>query len=353
MFTILITFLSAISISVIAAGYSIVGLSTLFAGAVVPIIAMGSALEVGKLVAASWLYNNWRNKLVPYTIKMYLTFAVIVLIFITSMGIFGFLSKAHLDQVKPTSSNNIKIELLDKQINQQQLIIDRAEGQLTLLDKALEVYIDKEYVSKGLKERKKQEEERTILNMTITDASNKIGELTLEKSKLALEQDKIEAEVGPIKYIAELIYGEQAKDHFDKAVRWVIIVLIFVFDPLAVLLLIAANISLRSRRVEKEEEENKIKKDYQKEATNAKARAKRVRDREKIYKDFFKKLGKRDLKNRDYESFFRSLGTDEMTKLGLDPDEIRLKLDQIMEWNELPTEKSTPNKRYLEVDKTK
>ena len=157
MFTILITFLSAISISVIAAGYSIVGLSTLFAGAVVPIIAMGSALEVGKLVAASWLYNNWRNKLVPYTIKMYLTFAVIVLIFITSMGIFGFLSKAHLDQVKPTSSNNIKIELLDKQINQQQLIIDRAEGQLTLLDKALEVYIDKEYVSKGLKERKKQE----------------------------------------------------------------------------------------------------------------------------------------------------------------------------------------------------
>ena len=353
MFTILITFLSAISISVIAAGYSIVGLSTLFAGAVVPIIAMGSALEVGKLVAASWLYNNWRNKLVPYTIKMYLTFAVIVLIFITSMGIFGFLSKAHLDQVKPTSSNNIKIELLDKQINQQQLIIDRAQGQLTLLDKALEVYIDKEYVSKGLKERKKQEEERTILNTAITDASNKIGELTLQKSELALEQDKIEAEVGPIKYIAELIYGEQAKDHFDKAVRGVIIVLIFVFDPLAVLLLIAANISLRSRKVEKEEKENKIKKDYQKEASNAKARAKRVRDREKIYKDFFKKLGKRDLKNRDYESFFRSLGTDEMTKLGLDPDEIRLKLDQIMEWNELPTEKQTPNKRYLEVDKTK
>ena len=344
MFTILITFLSAISISVIAAGYSIVGLSTLFAGAVVPIIAMGSALEVGKLVAASWLYNNWRNKLVPYTIKMYLTFAVIVLIFITSMGIFGFLSKAHLDQVKPTSSNNIKIELLDKQINQQQLVIDRAEGQLTLLDKALEVYIDKEYVSKGLKERKKQEEERTILNTTITDASNKIGELTLEKSKLELEPDKIESEVGPITYVAELIYGEQAQDHFDKAVRWVIIVLIFVFDPLAVLLLIAANISLRSRKVAKEEKENQIKKDYQKEATNAKARAKRVRDREKVYKDILKKIGSGKLKTKDY---------DDMRKLGLNPDEIRVKLDQIMEWNELPTQKTTPNKRYLEVDKTK
>ena len=354
MFTILITFISAISISIIAAGYSIMGLATLFAGAVIPIIAMGSALEVGKLVAASWLYNNWRNPLVPKSIKAYLTSAVVVLIFITSMGIFGFLSKAHLDQVQPVSSNNIKIELIDKQIDQQQIIIDRSQKTLDQLDKALDKYIDMEYVTRGLKERKKQEEERNLLTTAINEASDKIAKLTLEKSELALEQDKIEAEVGPIKYIAELIYGENAKDHFDKAVRWVIIVLIFVFDPLAVLLLIAANISLRSRKVAKEEKEGKIQKDFQKEATNAKARAKRVRDREKVYKDFFKKLGTRDLKNRDYESFFRDLGTDEMKKLGLDPDEIRLKLDQIMEWNELPTDTKKPkNKRYLEVAKTK
>lgn len=339
MLTILITFLSAISISVIAAGYSIVGLSTLFAGAVVPIIAMGSALEVGKLVAASWLYNNWRNKLVPYTIKMYLTFAVIVLIFITSMGIFGFLSKAHLDQVQPTSSNNIKIELIDNQIKTQQDIIERSQNTLYRLDAALDKYIDMEYVTRGLKEREKQKPEREALNLSIINAINEISKLQEEKGVLQLEQDKIEAEVGPIKYIAELIYGEQAKDHFDKAVRWVIIVLIFVFDPLAVLLLIAANISLRSRKVAKEEQENQIKKDYQKEATNAKARAKRVRDREKVYKDFFKKLGKRELKNRDYEEFFRKMGTDEMKKLGLDPDEIRIKLDQIMEWNDLDVKK--------------
>ena len=132
MFTIFITFISAISISIIAAGYSIMGLATLFAGAVIPIIAMGSALEVGKLVAASWLYNNWRNPLVPKTIKAYLTSAVIVLIFITSMGIFGFLSKAHLDQVQPVSSNNIKIELIDKQRSQQEKIIERAQGTLDL-----------------------------------------------------------------------------------------------------------------------------------------------------------------------------------------------------------------------------
>ena len=315
MLTIIITFLSAISISVIAAGYSIMGLATLFAGAVIPIIAMGSALEVGKLVAASWLYNNWRNPLVPQSIKAYLTSAVVVLIFITSMGIFGFLSKAHLDQVQPVSSNNIKIELIDKQINQQQIIIDRSQKTLDQLDKALDKYIDMEYVTRGLKERAKQEEERNLLTTTINNASDKIGELTLQKAELALEQDKIEAEVGPIKYIAELIYGDEAKDHFDKAVRWVIIVLIFVFDPLAVLLLIAANISLRTRKEAKEEVANTKKVNLTKELAKEKAKSAKLRKKERDYKGFVRKLGAKELSD-------------------LDPDEIRLKLDQIMDWNE-------------------
>jgi len=300
MFTILITFLSAISISIIAAGYSIVGLSTLFAGAVVPIIAMGSALEVGKLVAASWLYHNWRSD-IPRLLKAYLFTAIIVLIFITSMGIFGFLSKAHLDQVKPTSGNNIKIELLDKQINQQQLIINRAEKQLSLLDKALEVYIDKEYVTRGLKERAKQEEERNTLNSAINNASDKIAELTNSKASLSLEQDKIEAEVGPIKYVAELIYGENAEQNFDKAVRIVILILIFVFDPLAVLLLIAANISLKQWRMKR-----------QLTATN-----KKVNLEAKL-----KRLEKRNKKLRRYKNVVKDFGDN--------PDEIKLKLNQIV-----------------------
>ena len=286
MFLTLLTFISAISISVIAAGYSIIGLATLFAGAFVPIVAMGSALEVGKLVAASWLYNNWRNKLLPKSIKAYLTGAVVVLIFITSMGIFGFLSKAHLDQVKPTSGNNIKIELIDNQINQQQLIIDRTQNTLDLLDKGLEVYIDKEYVSRGLKERKKQKEERDLLNLSIKNATDEIVRLTNEKATLKLEQDKIEAEVGPIKYIAEMIYGDQAKEMFDEAVRIVILILIFVFDPLAVLLLIAANISLRQYRMKKQlvidEKGNKI----QKRMANLQARHLKLKEKEKDYKNF-------------------------------------------------------------------
>ena len=300
MFLIILTFLSAISISVIAAGYSILGLATLFAGAYVPIIAMGSALEIGKLVAASWLYHNWRSD-IPKSLKAYLFTSIIILIFITSIGIFGFLSKAHLDQVKPTSGNNIKIELLDKQINQQQLIINRAEKQLSLLDKALEVYIDKEYVTRGLKERAKQEEERNTLNSAINNASDKIAELTNSKASLSLEQDKIEAEVGPIKYVAELIYGENAEQNFDKAVRIVILILIFVFDPLAVLLLIAANISLKQWRMKR-----------QLTATN-----KKVNLEAKL-----KRLEKRNKKLRRYKNVVKDFGDN--------PDEIKLKLNQIV-----------------------
>ena len=334
MFLTILTFISAIAISLIAAGYSILGLATLFAGAAVPIIAMGSALEVGKLVAASWLYHNWREG-IPRALKAYLFTAIIVLVFITSVGIFGFLSKAHLDQVRPTGNNAVQIALIDKQINQQNLIIDRAENTLDRLDKALDVYISKEYVSRGLKERKKQKEERDFLNGEIKKAMDVIAKLTNEKSNIEIEQLKIEADVGPLKYVAELIYGDNAKDHFDSAVRIIILILIFVFDPLAVLLLIAANISLRQWRGKKLE--NQKQKDWQKEAVNAKARARDYIEKQKIYKNFFNKLGKRNITNRDYEEFFAKMGTEELKNLGLDPDEIRLKLDQIMEWNDQNT----------------
>jgi len=300
MFLIILTFLSAISISVIAAGYSIIGLATLFAGAVVPIIAMGTALEVGKLVAASWLYHNWQSD-VPRLLKTYLFTAIIVLVFITSMGIFGFLSKAHLDQVKPTSGNNIKLEQIDNQISRQQLIIDRSQNTLNLLDKALEVYIDKEYVTRGLKERAKQEEERTALNNAIEDASNKIAELSDKKATLSLAQDKIEAEVGPIKYVAELIYGDNAKNNIDKAVRIVILILIFVFDPLAVLLLIAANISLRQWRLKRQLTKSAKKQDLQQRLNRLMKRNKNLKRYKNVVKD-----------------------------LGDNPDEIKLKLNQIV-----------------------
>ena len=330
----LLTFLSAISISVIAAGYSIMGLATLFSGAVVPIIAMGTALEIGKLVSASWLYQNWSNKSVSKFLKAYLFSAVVILVFITSMGIFGFLSKAHLDQVKPTSSNAIKIELLDSKINTQQNRIDRSQNTLNQLDKALDVYIEKEYVTRGLKERKKQEPERLALNKEITDASNLLSELMLEKNTLKIEQDKIDAEVGPLKYVAELIYGKNAQDHFDEAVRLVIIVLVFVFDPLAVLLLISANISLtqfyEKRLLTKQKKEVKI-------VTELDEKKNDIKYKDRTIKELRKK-------ERDYKNFVRKLGAKELSDLN--PDEIKVKLDQILDWND----NSNKPKKYVEVN---
>ena len=303
MFLTLITFISAISISLIAAGYSILGLATLFAGAYIPIIAMGSALEVGKLVAASWLYHNWRRN-IPKSLKAYLFTSIIILVFITSMGIFGFLSKAHLDQVRPTGNNAVQIALIDKQIDQQELIIERAENTLNRLDKALDVYIAKEYVTRGLKERKKQKEERDFLNTEIKNAMDEIAKLTNAKSDIDIEQLKIEADVGPLKYVAELIYGENAKDNFDSAVRIIILILIFVFDPLAVLLLIAANISLNQWRDKRDERKTDTMERALKRIEVLENRNKRL----KIYKDLTKEFGD-------------------------NPDEIKLKLNQIYDWN--------------------
>ena len=314
MFLAILTLLSGIAISIIAAGYSIIGLATLFAGAAVPIIAMGSALEVGKLVAASWLYQNW-NSDIPRLLKAYLFSAIIILIFITSVGIFGFLSKAHLDQVKPQSGNALNIQVLDKQINQQQVIIDRAEKTLNSLDKALDKYIDMEYVSRGLKEREKQKTEREQLNKSISEATAKIVELNKTKSTIELEQIKIEAEVGPLKYVAELIYGDDAKSHFDEAVRIVILILIFVFDPLAVLLLIAANISLRQIRMKKSLTQVSKEEELEKKLERLQSRNEKLKEKEKDYKGFIEKLGAKELSD-------------------LDPDEIKIKLDQVMDWND-------------------
>ena len=303
MFLTLVTFISAISISLIAAGYSILGLATLFAGAYVPIIAMGSALEVGKLVAASWLYHNWRRN-IPKSLKAYLFTSIIVLIFITSVGIFGFLSKAHLDQVKPTAGNTEQIALIDKKIRQEEKIIERAEKTLAQLDKALDVYIDKEYVSRGLKERNKQKEERDLLNKSIDEAMAKIADLNNSKSSINIEQLKLEADVGPLKYVAELIYGDNAKDHFDSAVRIIILILIFVFDPLAVLLLIAANISLNQWRDKRDENKTDTMERALRRIEVLENRNRRL----KIYKDLTKEFGD-------------------------NPDEIKLKLSQIYDWN--------------------
>jgi len=247
MFFGILTLIVGLAISGVAAWYSIVGLMAIFAAAKIPIAIMGAVLEVGKLLTASWLYQYWdkANKL----IKTYFMIAVVVLMFITSMGIFGFLSKAHMDQTLSVGDNSLLIERLDKKIDREQVRIKDAETVIGQLDKAVQVLIDYDRIrgpSGSIAVRESQNEEREQLSTVIDDAYIKIDGMSMEKLELDKEQLALEAEVGPIKYIAAFIYGDDLDSNLlDKAVRWIIVTIIFVFDPLAVLLIVAANMTLK------------------------------------------------------------------------------------------------------------
>ena len=247
-----VTLFAALSISVVAAWYSIMGLIAIFASAATAILIMGASLEFAKVVTASWLYNNWNKT--PILLKSYLTAAVCVLVFITSMGIFGFLSKAHIDQTVSVGDNSVVIERIEQKIAREQRAIDDSEKVIAQLDQSVQVLMDYDRIrgdDGAIAVRQSQKEERAELATIISESQLVIDELESQKLELSKEQIALEAEVGPLKYIAELVYGDEAKDHFDEAVRWVIIIIVFVFDPLAILLLIAANQSLREQREEK------------------------------------------------------------------------------------------------------
>ena len=363
MFMAILTLLTALSISAVAIYYSILGLAAIFAGAAIPIMVMGSVLEVGKLVTASWLYQNW--KVAPRLIKTYLAIAVVVLMFITSMGIFGFLSKAHVEQTSLGTIGQEKLATIEEKLLRSENRIDRWTSDIERLvkgeDVRVDLLIDKEQVELDklyvridkekealrsqadkdielqnnrlvqAKERKEQDiaaaQERfkgsfskkkldeaiakaTANELAVASAAQKIivdiqnklkqdlagvdakyadqiasietiindykaqantktsdidGKIIELENQIEAEQDKIdevnedkivllskqaqlEVEVGPLKYIAEFVYGQEANQNLlEAAVRWVIIIIIFVFDPLAVLLLIAANMSLVRR----------------------------------------------------------------------------------------------------------
>ena len=243
MFLALVTLFIALAISAVAAFYSIVGLMAIFSASALSIAIMGVVLEIGKLITASWLYQNWKS--VPKVLKYYLTSAVVILMFITSMGIFGYLSKSHIDAGTNTSQVTVKLDRVNSRIASEQKVIDRAERQLENLDKALERYVELGAVSKGLDRRESQEEERLKLTNMVNKSQEKIDEYLDQKSEYELEIKNFEVEVGPLKYISALLYGDDALTFLENAVRWVILILVFVFDPLAVLLVVAANITIR------------------------------------------------------------------------------------------------------------
>jgi len=421
----IITLLTALSISAVAIYYSIAGLAAIFAAAAIPIMIMGTVLEVGKLVTASWLYQNW--KVAPRLIKSYLSAAVVVLMFITSMGIFGFLSKAHVEQASLGSTQSLQLDQIEEKLLRSQTKIERWSNEITrlnsgenvrvdiLIDKqnqelaniyarikeekdALTIQADKEiqlqqdriqqakerkdaditaaqerykgaFSKSGLDEAIEQAKSNELavasaaqkliveiqnqlkedlvkiddnyknqiqdINETITslraEANNKTGDIDTkineleilieteqeemnivneDKLVLVMEQQKLEVEVGPLKYIAEFVYGQDAdKDLLEEAVRWVIIVIIFVFDPLAVLLLIAANMSFIrrfGRGFEKQYDPELVKRyskteDNQKEVNNLKKR------HEKELDEFREKLSQAEQELQEQLDYQKSL----------------------------------------------
>jgi len=245
-------FATALALSACAAYYSVMGLVAIFASAVIPIFIMGSLLEASKLVVASWLYRNWKE--VPVLLKSYFTVALVILMLLTSMGIFGYLSKAHLDQAIPSGDVAAKLALIDEKIKTEKENVNASRKELNQLDTQVDQTISRTTEASGAERaiaiRRGQQKDRNRILNEIGQAQAKIAKYNEERAPIASEVRKVEAEVGPIKYIAALIYGDNpGEDILEKSVRWVIIMIVSVFDPLAVLLLIAANWNLKREQL--------------------------------------------------------------------------------------------------------
>ena len=243
-------FFTAIALSIVSAYYSIAGLAAIFAAAVIPIVVMGGVLEFAKLVVASWLYRSWNY--VPVLMRTYFSISLVILMSLTSMGIFGFLSKAHLDQAVPTGDVAAKVAIIDEKIKTEKDNIDAARQQLKQLDAQVDQTIGRsdnaQGVERSLQIRRGQQKERATLLAEIGSAQTRVARLNDERTPIAAELRKVEAEVGPIKYIAALIYGDNPDNNIlEKAVRVVIIMIVIVFDPLAVLLLMAASMPIKKK----------------------------------------------------------------------------------------------------------
>lgn len=268
-----LTLLVALSLSAIAAWYSILGLTAIFAAAVIPIIIMGGALEFAKVITTVWLHRYWDRA--GWNLKLYLVPAVVALAFLTSMGIFGFLSKAHSDQTLVSGDVGAKVAIYDEKIKTARDNIDANRKALQQMDAQVDQLLGRTTDDKGanraVQVRRQQRAERTRLQNEIAADQEIIAKLNEEAAPIRAQIRKVEAEVGPIKYIAALIYGDQVQEDtttLEKAVRWVIILIVFVFDPLALSLVIAAQHSyrwldddLRNRKKEDEDKEPKSKED--------------------------------------------------------------------------------------------
>lgn len=252
-----LTLATALIISLSAAVYSILGLTAIFAAAFWPIVIMGGSLEVGKIVTTLWLHKYWNKAELQY--KVYLCSAVAVLMFLTSMGVFGFLSKAHSDQALVSGDVTSKLEIYDEKIKTAKENIESDRKQLKQMDEAVDQILARSTTEGGADKanavRKSQQRDRSSLAKDIESNQKVIADLNEQSAPIRAENRKVEAEVGPIKYIAAFIYGANPDASLlESAVTWIIIMIVIVFDPLAVIMLLASQMTFAWAREQKEEE---------------------------------------------------------------------------------------------------
>jgi hypothetical protein len=248
--------ISGLTVSAVAIYYSVAGLVAIFSAAVIPIIVMGVALEISKLAGTVWLKQNWSRA--PYFIRAYLLAAIAILMLITSMGIFGFLSKAHSDQSLVSGDVQSRIAIYDEKIKTSKDNIEANRKALRQMDEAVDQVMgrsqDEKGADKAVQLRRSQQKERVRLQSEIAAEQKNVAAISEERAPIAAEVRKVEAEVGPIKYIASFIYGDNPDANvLEKAVTWVIIIIVIVFDPLAVILLLASQYSFQWFRKQEEE----------------------------------------------------------------------------------------------------
>lgn len=255
MLSAILALIAGLLISGVAIYYSVAGLVNIFAAAAIPIIIMGTSLEVAKLVATVWLKQNW--SIAPKLLRAYLIGAVAILMAITSMGIFGFLSKAHSDQNLVSDDVQAKIEIYDQKIQTARENIEANRRALTQLDATVDQTLgrstDTEGAVRAVNIRRSQKTERIRLLQEIEKEQATIAKLTEEAAPIKAQARQVEAKVGPIKYIAQMIYGDNPDANLlEKSVSWMIIMIVIVFDPLALALLLASQYSFQQARKKKE-----------------------------------------------------------------------------------------------------
>jgi hypothetical protein len=234
----------AIALSTVAAYFSVLGLMEIFSSAPQAVMIMAIVLEVTKVTTAYWAHINWM--ILPKSLKLYLVMAVVTLMGITSLGIYGFLAKAHITQKAEIATKyDSVVKTYQVQISSKNDLIKSIDQQIGVIDGAVKSASDKGYVTKSLQLNKKYAEDKQKLIDQKSEIQRDI--LGLEEKIIQVESDKqiSETKIGPIKYIVNLIYGDASTAQMNAAVRWLIIVLVAVFDPLAIFLLIGTGYILR------------------------------------------------------------------------------------------------------------